>query len=208
MEKIVDPFFSAIMHTNEFELKSHDMIQFYLETLWNHSPYHGKAVAYTANYNDGFCSKLHLDPLFKELCDIILDKATKFYLKNHESIQSLGFFLTKPKELEITKMWFNVMTPYAHQGLHHHNECVVAGTYYVRMPENCGAITFENPNSWAYQMGQQCMNDTMVLDCHGIEPAVGDLLIWPGWMSHQVHTNQSNDNRISISFGLAFKKEE
>lgn len=207
MEKFIDPFFSGILHTDECKPSNHDSIQFYLENVWNHFPHHGKGVAFTGNHNDGFCSMLEYDPLFKELCDIILNKAETFYDKNYQSIQQLGFFLAPKKELKITKMWFNVITPFGHQGKHHHNECVIAGTYYVRMPKNSGAISFENPNPWAYHMGQSCMNDTLVLDEHGIEPNSGDLILWPGWMSHSVHMNQSNDNRISISFAIGFKEE-
>jgi uncharacterized protein (TIGR02466 family) len=37
---------------------------------------------------------------------------------------------------------------------------------------------------------------------YDVKPAVGKLLLFPGWLEHSVEKNKTDDIRISISFNL------
>jgi uncharacterized protein (TIGR02466 family) len=205
MEKIINPFFSGIFHSNECKVKNHQDILNYLNVCWSHYPNKEYGCVFTGNHSNDFTASLELDKLFNELCDIILTKVDSLYKANLKSIDINNI---TNRELHIDKMWFNIIAPYGQQTKHHHNECLFAGTYYVKVPECGGPIIFQNPNPWAYHLNQQCVSDTLTIDEYGIIPNDGDLILWPGWMTHEVYQNRSDDIRISISFAINFKKEE
>ena len=101
--------------------------------------------------------------------------------------------------LFLKKIWVNVNPPGGYQPRHTHSEFAVAGTYYLKVPEKSGDITFFHPSPHV-----ECLQrlKPFYTFTHTHVPCVGDLLIWPGYMSHEVSYNYSNKNRITVSFCL------
>ena len=86
MEKIINPFFSGILHSDECKASNHQSILNYINTCWSHYPRKEYGVVFTGDHNNDFTSALELDSLFNELCGIILNKADEFYESNLKSI--------------------------------------------------------------------------------------------------------------------------
>ena len=38
-----------------------------------------------------------------------------------------------------------------------------------------------------------------------VKPAVGDVLLWESWLRHEVVMNQSEDERVSVSFNYRWE---
>jgi uncharacterized protein (TIGR02466 family) len=38
-----------------------------------------------------------------------------------------------------------------------------------------------------------------------VSPAVGDVLLWESWLRHEVVMNQSEDERVSVSFNYRWE---
>ena len=82
----------------------------------------------------------------------------------------------------------------------------MSAAYYVKTPKNCGKFLVENPNNIKKHISPEIVNKNdhnMLLA--GIEINEGDLLIFPGYLPHKVAKNQSDEDRIVISFNVDIK---
>ena len=108
------------------------------------------------------------------------------------------------EQVKVANIWININGENCSNREHKHPYSVFSGTYYVNCNEESGAIYFINPsmNGIEYDW-KDCttnLNSATSPEIH-IKPKVGDLLIFPSWLSHGVEINNSkNFNRISISF--------
>lgn len=148
--------------------------------------------------------KLHFKNDFLLLVDIInryLVQVGKDY----------GFGNATPK-LKITSMWANENPAGSSNTLHSHqspagmpNPLVLSGCYYVKVPVNSGQFVLEDfsrPMRYLQLPFQEAnMTNSFTMK---VQPKEGDLLFFPAWMEHRVEPNNSNDNRISIAFNIAF----
>ena len=90
--------------------------------------------------------------------------------------------------------------------LHSHTNCYLSAAYYVKAPPNCGKFEIECPNiaklnSFPLIEKPNDLNVRIV----SIDISEGDLLIFPNYLPHKVAKNQSNDDRIVISFNVGIK---
>ena len=101
-------------------------------------------------------------------------------------------------------VWLNTLESSGrHIVPHNHGIALVGWVYYIDVPENSGDIVFLNPqgnNSWDYFYhnefpGSSPNNDLL----YKFKPKTGDLLMFPGWLSHYVEPNNSNQTRISMA---------
>jgi hypothetical protein len=119
---------------------------------------------------------LELD-VFKTLRTAIELSFSKFYKKifDHDG----SFF-------SIEESWINVYEKGHFQESHAHKGSFFSGSYYVKVPKGSGAIVLEgegNSERW-------------------ITPEEGSVLFFEGEMPHRVEANQSNEQRISLSFNI------
>jgi uncharacterized protein (TIGR02466 family) len=93
--------------------------------------------------------------------------------------------------------WVNLHDPGGFNMLHHHPNVLMSGTYYLRVPEGAGRITFRDPRPGVLHVpydgtGVHCRSYTSV------QPAAGQLVLFPSWLEHQVEVNASDSPRISV----------
>ncbi len=98
--------------------------------------------------------------------------------------------------------WMNI-NEYGHFNWSHtHPESALSGVYYVKTPDGCGNIEFENPSMSMMTSikvkGYNPFNSSSI----NIPSEKGTMYIFPGWLPHKVHPNLSKEERISISFNL------
>lgn len=89
---------------------------------------------------------------------------------------------------------------YAH--IHHHGVTDISGVYYYKTNGKDGNLFFETPN--------QFLDSTLCYEKYGDRwvhyPKEGKLVLFPGWLKHGVSTNDTDDDRISLSFNIIFDR--
>jgi uncharacterized protein (TIGR02466 family) len=161
-------------------------------------------TGFTTYFYDDFTGHLYTHELFNELRDMIIREANKFVTKRYEHLEQHGKIVFKNiRPLRFTNMWFNVNPPGGYQGRHHHAMNLLGGTYYLDVPDESGKIGFYDPNQFAYFHNQDHNAMNLLIPDFDVQTSTGDLLIWPGWMDHEISVNKTADkNRLSISFGI------
>ena len=76
----------------------------------------------------------------------------------------------------------------------------------MKAPENCGKFQVENPNIAKRHSYPEIKNkNEFNMQVGGMEINEGDLLIFPGYLPHKVEKNDSDEDRIVISFNVDIK---
>ena len=123
------------------------------------------------------------------------DHANKIYFEDDPVFKS---FLDNSKNRDFN-IWTNVNEVGSKNVLHTHNEDAWAGIYYLQAQET-GNLVFTNPANLLLQ----CNPKSPYTRKTGIKPEDGMLVIWPGWVPHEVLENKSNKQRINIAWGINY----
>jgi len=113
---------------------------------------------------------------------------------------------TENKKIQILSMWAIINKKDDFNVIHSHPNCLLSAAYYVKAPKDCGRFQIENPNSIKKHITPEIVNknEHNVL-LAGVEIDEGDLIIFPGYLPHKVARNQSDEDRIVISFNVDIK---
>lgn len=137
------------------------------------------------------------------LSDDIIEKYNLSHLKNHIdehlNIYLDGIFYPGKRDYRM-ESWIAVFNPndYGHQ--HDHGNADISGVYYYKTNINDGDIVFYNPTVQA-DISTVFMGSTWK---H--KPEEGKMLMFPGYMRHEVQRNTTNDVRISLSWNVLINK--
>ena len=108
--------------------------------------------------------------------------------------------------LVITGAWGNISGPGSNHHKHTHPNNYLSCVYYVATAEGCNTINFYDPRE---QVGliRPSVSEKTIDNAEDISLMVspGDLVIFPHWLRHNVSTNTSQVERVSIAFNLMFK---
>tara|TARA_A100001035_G_scaffold101387_1_gene79361 strand:+ start:1200 stop:1787 length:588 start_codon:yes stop_codon:yes gene_type:complete len=114
---------------------------------------------------------------------------------------SMQVGLKMPK---LYNIWINVNYPGSSNNLHHHIGAIFSGVYYVDSDPNIdqGNITFERNDNAEYHIPPAMIEKITYYTAQQSNYAskTGGLFVFPGWLKHKVGINNSNKDRISISF--------
>jgi uncharacterized protein (TIGR02466 family) len=120
------------------------------------------------------------------------------------AFQSYGW---KTENIRIKEMWAIINKKEDFNVVHTHPNCHLSAAYYVKAPANCGRFQVENPNIvMRHSHPEIQIKNELNLEVAGIEINEGDLLLFPGYLPHKVKRNESNKDRIVISFNVDVKK--
>ena len=157
-----------------------------------------------ANYPGGYTSynsiaRMHrMSPTFAALEKRIDAHVRRF-------TRSLDFDLTA-RRLEMTDCWVNVMTRQVVHGLHLHPLATISGTYYVRTPRGCSGLKFEDPRLDRYMAApprrSRAKRENQVWVTLPAE--AGKLVLFESWLRHEVMSNPTEAERISVSFNYSW----
>lgn len=135
-------------------------------------------------------TSLSEEPNFKFFYDHIQELITDFFhqLEYHE-------------EWYFVNSWASVYPKGAYIPLHDHKPLQWSGAYYVKAHPNCGDILFTDPKEYALQ--NEPLN-TMHRGNkqHRVSPVPGMLLLFPGYLKHETFPNETDEDRIIISFNI------
>lgn len=108
----------------------------------------------------------------------------------------------KGRSIRMTDCWVNIMPPTAVHGLHLHPLAFISGTYYVRTPQGCPGLKFEDPRLDRFMAAPPKKTDAPAEHrSHLTYPAeAGNVILFESWLRHEVPPNRVDAERISISF--------
>jgi uncharacterized protein (TIGR02466 family) len=105
-----------------------------------------------------------------------------------------------PVPVALRHSWINKTGKDQGQEWHQHQDAYISGTYYYQTTGKDGVFSIMNAIPWMQQ--EMFPFGNVSAKHHDITPAVGKLLLFPGWLLHAVEKNKTEDTRISISFNL------
>ena len=108
------------------------------------------------------------------------------------------YYIDKSENLDYN-IWTNVNEVGSKNVIHSHKTDAWAGIYYVQA-EGTGNLMFYNPAN----LLNECKFNSPFIRNTGIQPKDGMLILWPGWIPHEVIENKSNCQRINIAWGINF----
>ena len=104
---------------------------------------------------------------------------------------------------KISNMWAIINTGGAANLRHQHGNSTISGAYYVRAPNKCGDIVFYDPRpAPVYSYPNVKSPNFLNAQVNGISPKEGALVLFPSFLDHSVNENESNEERIVISFNI------
>jgi uncharacterized protein (TIGR02466 family) len=138
---------------------------------------------------------LHRHEAFGDLVDCI----------NKAAAGILRFLRIGCDAFEITGCWANVLAKGAAHRAHSHPNNFLSGVYYVRTHPGTNTLNFHDPRTQTGIIRPPVVelvaeNTDQVV----IGVANGALVIFPSYLQHSVDANQSDEERISISFNILF----
>lgn len=137
-------------------------------------------------------------PIFADLVTVLDAHVAAF-------VRDLAFDLDG-RELTLEDIWINILPEGGSHGSHIHPHSVISGTTYVAMPEGTSALKLEDPRSARMMAAPTRLRDAReeMRSFVYVKPQVGDVLMWESWLRHEVPMNQSEDDRISVSFNYSW----
>lgn len=195
-ENIIIPFVQLIYYKqlNELENKKNDFINRCLELEHQYPKNHDWLCDTYSTLKTEYVLKN--DVVFKTLIsnvvDSVIDLSKRYQINNNE--------------LLLDSAWVNIYKPNDYQEYHLHNGSQFSAVYYVDVPENSGAIVFQNKFEHECMKSLEVKNPTQANSCtYWLIPKSGDLVIFRSNTPHMVTKNKSNNNRISIAMNFSFR---
>ena len=107
--------------------------------------------------------------------------------------------------INITNMWATIYPKGAHVPEHVHNNSLYSGVFYAKTSPNCGNIVFKDPSYIAKSMASKLSDGfPSVPVTFTQEVDTGIMILFPSWLPHYTQPNESDEDRIIISFNLDF----
>lgn len=128
-----------------------------------------------------------------EICPLILndvvDLAKTFLRESGVNIEDA--------KLEFDNPWVQNYLKWDFHQMHNHLDADVSFCYYIDAEEDCSPIRFYNSNVYNYSATQNFM--------HEVKPKTGRLVIFPGWLLHEVPQQKTDAKRMITAFNCRVK---
>ena len=106
---------------------------------------------------------------------------------------------------QITACWANVSAPVAGHRIHSHPNNFLSGVYYAMTRKGADTINFHDPRIQTGMIRPPVTELTAEnTDQVVVEVKAGTILLFPSWLQHSVDANQSDGERVSVSFNIMF----
>ncbi len=120
----------------------------------------------------------------------------------NESFTDMGWDLKK-NEIKVTGMWSIINPTNASNARHIHSNNFISAAYYIKAPKKCGDIRFHDPRSAkVVRTPITNVSNKLNIEVVNISPQEGLLVLFPSYLHHSVEMNNSNEERIVISFNI------
>lgn len=161
----------------------------------NLDPHQKNYVSNTDGYTSFYKGSLLKKEEFISVIEY-LDKVIKKVISDKEK--------TKNFNLEWLDCWYTIYDQGNNVEEHFHPNSIISGVYYLKCPDNCGDIIFNDSN---YHYKNFCLNTSPLKTftyqkSFNLTPEDGMIVLFPSWLLHKTEFNKSNEERIIIAFNL------
>ena len=135
------------------------------------------------------------------------DDVLKLFLTN-----CLAVFPPIKKSVKLfVSAWVNINPPEAFNMKHNHPTSDLSGVLWIKSQKDCGNIIFDSPRSFATHQEIECYNEDFkennnYFHSFSFNPIAGRLIVFPSHLEHHVDFNESEEDRISVSFNIRLQK--
>jgi len=186
---IKEGFFPTLIYAEDFKLDTNQMAQNI--TQWSKED---KGVTKTNVNGWHSTTDMHTKPEYKPLVDELFRMVYQVF--NEEFLDG---------EPKLGNMWANINPPGGYNKPHIHPNSLFSGVYYVKTPPNCGRLICNDPRPGI----QTCMPNRKkgqppkhLWREVNLQPQENRAIMFNSWLWHNVEANQSNEDRISVSFNF------
>ncbi|APO88214.1 TIGR02466 family protein [Marivivens sp. JLT3646] len=111
------------------------------------------------------------------------------------------------RELVLEDLWINILPEGGNHGSHLHPHSVISGTTYVSMPDDTSSLKLEDPRHCMMMAAPPRRKDARrELQAFIYQkPEIGDVFLWESWLRHEVPSNTSEYDRVSVSFNYKWE---
>lgn len=131
---------------------------------------------------------------FKEIVEMNIEEFAKRYR------------IRSNLKLTCDALWINIAPPGEYQELHKHDGSHFSLAYYVKTPQNCGNLVFNNLETFVSDQLPVEGFGEFYNDSVTYEPEESKLIIFRSNFLHLVEKNRSDEDRCSISANFSFKE--
>ena len=144
--------------------------------------------------------------------DVFVDEGFKQF--ENIIIPIIGELVSEYKltlQADIIQMWINVNGKNAYNVSHRHPLADFSGVLWIKQTPEQGRFVFDNMDvgyrdcSSLYFMNRDYLIDKKMLPEWCPEYKDGTIIIFPAMLSHRVEQNETDEDRISISFNIKLK---
>ena len=106
--------------------------------------------------------------------------------------------------IKITSMWGNIQKPGTHFRRHSHYNNMFSGVFYLNENENFPNIMFWRPEEQSVDPKKVEFNP-FNQGSYFQETKKDTLIIFPAWLQHSVELNETDEDRVNISFNVMLR---
>ena len=112
------------------------------------------------------------------------------------------------RQMDLVQMWLNVNGPFSYNVSHRHPGCELAGVLWIKQTPESGRFVFDNMDVGSRDAMLITSTDRNFLDVKKLAPEYvpeytnGTIMIFPSGFSHRVEINETEEDRISLSFNI------
>ena len=137
---------------------------------------------------------MHDDPVMEPIIILISHGINELNYESNMNYTNYKIFL-----------WSNLNRPGDYNSMHAHPDCHLSGAYYVKVPEgDCGKLRLYNPMYFYNYPNSQNSKPPYTSGRVDIKSEEGTLLIFRSPIMHDVTRNNTQEDRISVSFNIVF----
>ena len=112
------------------------------------------------------------------------------------------------QRMDLVQMWLNVNGPFSYNVSHRHPGCELAGVLWIKQTPESGRFVFDNMDVGYRDAMLLNATDREYLEENKMPPEYvpeytdGTMIIFPAGLSHRVEINETEEDRISLSFNI------
>ena len=112
------------------------------------------------------------------------------------------------RQMDLVQMWLNVNGPFSYNVSHRHPGCELAGVLWIKQTPKSGRFVFDNMDTGYRDAMLLNATDRDYLEEKKMPPEYvpkytdGTMIIFPAGVSHRVEINETEEDRISLSFNI------
>ena len=103
--------------------------------------------------------------------------------------------------------WIMINPPSTYNTSHTHPEAHFSGVMWIKTPKKCGNISFDNPSEFSgfveiQSYIEEVRKQTGVYTTYKFNPEAKRMITFPSSLRHEVKINESNEDRIAVSYNI------